>query len=161
MTLSLVRVDDRLVHGQVVVGWAQALGAQRVVMIDDAIRASDWEQELYTLGMPPGLPLDIVSVAEAAAQARAWITSPERTIVVTANVDTVARLCEAAPEIKQVNVGGMHAGSGREERLPYVFISPSEADTLRKLEARGVSVTAQDVPTAKPVTLKDLVGVAA
>ena len=161
MTLSLLRVDDRLVHGQVVVGWAQALGAELVVLVDDTIRASDWERELYALGMPPGLGLTIASVAEAVERIREWVASPARTIVVTADIDTVARLCEASPDLKHVNVGGMHAGPGREERLPYVFMSPSEADTLRRLESKGVSITAQDVPTARPVSLRDLVGVTA
>ena len=157
MTLSLLRVDDRLVHGQVVVGWAQALGAEHVVLVDDRISASEWERELYALAMPPGLLLTIASVEESLKDVRRWIVAHERTIVVTADVSTVARLCETAPDITQVNVGGMHAGVGREQRLPYVFMSRAEADALRQLESRGVSVTAQDVPTATPIPLSALV----
>jgi PTS system mannose-specific IIB component/fructoselysine and glucoselysine-specific PTS system IIB component len=161
VTLSLLRVDDRLVHGQVVVGWVQALGAEHVVLVDDGIRASDWERELYTLGMPPGLALTIASVAEALLGMPTWMAGPQRTIVVTADVETVVRLCAVTPGITQVNVGGMHAGPGREERLPYVFMSAAEMDAFRSLEARGVLVTAQDVPTARPVPLRDLASVTA
>ena len=46
MSIVLVRVDDRLIHGQVVVGWVQALGAQRIVLVDDEVSANAWEREL-------------------------------------------------------------------------------------------------------------------
>lgn len=160
MTLALLRLDDRLVHGQVVVGWAQALAADRIVLVDDRIRASEWERDLYALGMPPGLPLVVTSVAEALLSVREWIGASLRTIVVTADVETVTRLCATAPDIDEVNVGGMHARADRAERLPYVFMSAAEADALRALAARGVEVTAQDVPTARPIPLRDLVGAA-
>jgi PTS system mannose-specific IIB component/fructoselysine and glucoselysine-specific PTS system IIB component len=55
----------------------------------------------------------------------------------------------------------MHAGEGREERLAYVFMSAGEAEMFRRLETRGVSVSAQDVPTARAVPLRDLVGIPA
>ncbi|HEY2825524.1 MAG TPA: PTS sugar transporter subunit IIB [Gemmatimonadales bacterium] len=161
MSLALVRVDDRLVHGQVVVGWAQALAADHVVLVDDRIRASDWERELYNLAMPPGLKLTIASVAEALGNVREWISAPARTILVTAQVSTIVALSEAEPGITQVNVGGMHSGEGREERLAYVFMSAGEAEMFRRLETRGVSVSAQDVPTARAVPLRDLVGIPA
>ena len=53
MTLALARVDDRLIHGQVVLGWGRPLGATFIVLVDDAVRSSEWEQELYRLAVPP------------------------------------------------------------------------------------------------------------
>ncbi len=53
VTLELNRIDDRLIHGQVVVGWGQPLDVEFIVLVDDAVAASDWEQELYRMGVPP------------------------------------------------------------------------------------------------------------
>jgi mannose/fructose/N-acetylgalactosamine-specific phosphotransferase system component IIB len=53
MPIVLFRVDERLIHGQVVVGWGGPLHADRIVVVDDAIAGSPWEQELYCLGVPP------------------------------------------------------------------------------------------------------------
>ena len=53
MSFLLYRIDDRLIHGQVVVGWGQPLDAKFIVLVDDAVATSDWEQELYRLGVPP------------------------------------------------------------------------------------------------------------
>ena len=161
MSLVLARVDDRLIHGQVVVGWGKTLGIRYIVLVDDKVRASDWEQDLYRMGVPPHIEVIFASVGEAAQKLTDWAAEARVGILLVGDIDTVARLCEASPDLKHVNVGGMHAGPGREERLPYVFMSPSEADTLRRLESKGVSITAQDVPTARPVSLRDLVGVTA
>lgn len=157
MSIVLVRVDDRLIHGQVVVGWVQALGAQRIVLVDDAVARSEWERELCSLGVPPGLGLTFVGVDEAAAKVPDWIRAKERVLVLMGTVATAVRLSEAAAEITALNLGGVHNGQGRTERLSYVYLSDEEAAALGRLGERGVRVTAQDVPTARPVPLKELV----
>ncbi|MSR07598.1 MAG: PTS mannose/fructose/sorbose transporter subunit IIB [Gemmatimonadetes bacterium] len=152
MTLSLVRLDDRLVHGQVVVGWGRALDVQLVVLVDDRVRASEWEQDLYRMGIPAEVELRFASVPEAIAAAPGWLASPLRTIVVTGDVDTLAQLVEGS-DIRRVNIGGIHQQPHRSKRLPYVYLSDDEASRLVSLVARGVDVSAQDVPTARPVPL--------
>ena len=57
-----------------------------------------------------------------------------------------------------VNIGGIHSGPGRTQRLRYVFLSPVEERGLRELAARGATVTAQDVPGARPLPLADILG---
>lgn len=154
--MSLVRVDDRLIHGQVVVGWGRAMKVQRIVLVDDAISQSDWEMDLYRVGVPAGMEVLFHSVSEAAGLMGEWDKSPERTIVLVGNIDTLVRLCEIAPEIDRVNLGGVHAREGRTERLPYVFLSEQEAEDLRSLARRNIDVTARDVPGARPVPLEAL-----
>jgi PTS system mannose-specific IIB component/fructoselysine and glucoselysine-specific PTS system IIB component len=55
MSIVLFRVDERLIHGQVVVGWGERLHIQQIVVVDDQLRESPWEQELYCLGVPPSV----------------------------------------------------------------------------------------------------------
>ena len=156
MTLALVRVDDRYIHGQVVVGWGQALGAEVIVLVDDAVSRSEWEQELYRMGAPPGMEVEFVSIADAAAKVAEAASARRRVIVIMGDVDTLVRLCDVAPAIRKVNIGGIHQAPGRRERLPYVFLSGEEAERLRRLGERGIDVSAQDVPTARPVALSEL-----
>jgi PTS system mannose-specific IIB component/fructoselysine and glucoselysine-specific PTS system IIB component len=68
----------------------------------------------------------------------------------------MTRLVDATEEIRRVNVGGIHHKPGRDQRLRYVFLSPVEEAQLQALEARGVEITAQDVPAARPVPLDEL-----
>ena len=155
MSIALVRVDDRLIHGQVVVGWVRALGAARIVLVDDDVAGNEWERELYTLGVPPGLEVEFATVDDAVRHVAEWIAAPERIIVLVGNVDTIVRLCHGSGEITKVNVGGLHDATARSQRLAYVYLSDNEAAELRKLDENGVEVTAQDVPTARPVPLGD------
>jgi len=156
VTLVLTRVDDRLIHGQVVVGWGRVLSPDRIVLVDDEIAGEAWEHELYRTGVPPSLDLDFLTVVEAASRVPEWAASAERVLVLVADVGSVARLCNDAPAITAINLGGFHRGDGRTQRLPYLFLSDDEVATLQGLEARGVRVTAQDLPNASPVALEKL-----
>jgi PTS system mannose-specific IIB component/fructoselysine and glucoselysine-specific PTS system IIB component len=155
VTLELVRLDDRLVHGQVVVGWGQALAVSLVVLVDDRVRESDWEQELYRMGMPPDMELAFASVAEAIESVPAWTESSRKTLVLTGDVDSLVRLVEGGG-IRRVNIGGIHQRADRTRRLRYVYLSEEEAAALRRLAECGVDISAQDVPTARPVSLSEL-----
>ena len=157
MSVVLYRIDDRLIHGQVVVGWAQRMGVGFIVLVDDDVRANDWEQELYRMGVPPSVEIVFASIAEAAARLPEWERDGRKGIVLTGDVDTMAKLCAAMPGERRVNVGGIHAREGRTERLRYVFLSPDEAGKLKALADQGVEVAAQDVPTARPVPIAELV----
>ena len=155
MPIELFRIDDRLIHGQVVVGWGQPLDIGFIVLVDDDVAASDWEQELYRMGVPPGMAVVFESVESAAQHLRQYQADSRRGILLTADVDTMRRLVDAAG-VAAVNLGGIHHRAGRVQRLRYVFLTPAEEAALRALAARGVTVTAQDVPSARPVPLEDV-----
>ena len=155
MSLVLARVDDRLIHGQVVVGWGKTLGIRYIVLVDDKVRASDWEQDLYRMGVPPDMDVVFASIAEAREHIAEWQADRRPGILLTADVDTMAALAANGGPIRRVNVGGVHHRPGRSERLRYVYLTDAEAALLRALAERGVEVTAQDVPTAPPVPLGD------
>lgn len=156
MTVALVRVDDRLVHGQVVVGWGRPLRAAFVAVVDDALATSDWEQELYRMGAPDDLPLEFVSVADARTRMPAWEADPRPGIVLLGDVATATALAAAGVRLAKLNLGGIHHRAGRTERLPYVFLTEDEWRALATLAAAGVQVTAQDLPSSRAVPLMEL-----
>ena len=155
MSLALYRIDDRLIHGQVVVGWGQPLHCTFIVLVDDEVRASDWEQDLYRMGVPPDMEVIFASVEEAARQMASWQTDPRVGILLVGDVNTAVSLVEHAPQVRTFNVGGVHHRAGRTERLRFVYLTDDEAAKLRQLAARGVEVTAQDVPTAPAIPVGD------
>jgi PTS system mannose-specific IIB component/fructoselysine and glucoselysine-specific PTS system IIB component len=157
VSVELFRIDDRLIHGQVVVGWGQTLGIEFIVLVDDDVRDSDWEQELYRMGVPPQVSVVFTNVSEAAAQVAAWQADQRKGIVLTGDVETMARLVAAAAgAVRSVNVGGVHYREGRKERLRYVYLNDEELQTLGGIGAAGAEVTAQDVPTGTRVPLAEL-----
>jgi PTS system mannose-specific IIB component/fructoselysine and glucoselysine-specific PTS system IIB component len=157
MPILLTRVDDRLIHGQVVIGWGRPLALDRIVLVDRSVRSSPWEQELYRMAAPAEIELDFLSPEEAAPRLEGWSRNRERVMVLVGSVTTVVELERLAPGgIHQLNLGGIHAGAGRTERLSYIHLTADETAALRGLSDAGVEVTAQDVPSSRPVPLREL-----
>lgn len=155
MPIVLHRIDDRLIHGQVVVGWGRPLGVGFIALVDDAVAASEWEQELYRMGVPPEMTLYFADIAAAERKHAEWESDPRPGIVLTADIDTMSRLAARAP-VTEVNIGGIHHAPGRTQRLQYVFLTPDEESGLRALADRGVSISARDVPGGRAVQLEEL-----
>lgn len=154
MPIVLARVDDRLIHGQVVIGWGRSLGLERIILVDDDVAANEWEQDLYRMAVPDGMVVNFATTEAAAAALSEWQASPVKTAILTGSLSAMARLHAAAPGVVQrINLGGIHHQPGRSERLPYVYLSDTELAELRALAADGATVTAQDVPTAVPLPL--------
>ena len=155
MTLVLNRIDDRLIHGQVVVGWGQPLDVRFIVLVDDGVAASEWEQELYRMGAPPEMDVYFLNVSAAIDELPRYRADSRHGILLTGDIGTMRRLVEEAG-ISTINLGGIHHRAGRTQRLRYVFLNEDEENALRELAARGVAITAQDVPGARPIALDDI-----
>jgi len=156
VALDLFRIDDRLIHGQVVVGWGQPCGLGFLVLVDDAVVGSEWEQELYRMGVPPEMDLFFDSVDSAARRIAEYRADRRPGLLLTGDIATMAALVARVPDIHTVTVGGIHHQQGRVARLRYVFLTPDEEAQLRALASRGVTVQAQDVPTGAPIPLADV-----
>ena len=157
MAIVLCRVDDRLVHGQVVIGWGRPLGIEFIALVDENVAASPWEQDLYRMAVPPEIEIRFTTVAEASAELPAWQAGERRGLLLTGDVDTMGALYRAAPAVvHHINLGGIHHRPGRRERLPYVYLSDEELRCLVALEAQGADISAQDLPTTAPVALRTI-----
>lgn len=158
MGVELYRIDDRLIHGQVVVGWGQPMHLGFVVLVDDDVGESEWEQELYRMAVPPGVDVYFDTVERAAERHARYAADPRVGVLLAGSINTMARLAERVPAIRRVNLGGVHHKAGRTQHLRYVFLTAAERAELRSLAARGVEIAAQDVPSARPVPLHDVLG---
>jgi PTS system mannose-specific IIB component/fructoselysine and glucoselysine-specific PTS system IIB component len=156
VALEFFRIDDRLIHGQVVVGWGQPCNLGFLVLVDDAVVNSEWEQELYKMGAPPEMDLYFDSVDSAARRIAAYRADARNGLLLTGDVATMAALQAKVPDLQVVTIGGIHHKDGRTARLRYVFLTPAEEQELRALAARGVTVVAQDLPNAPAVPLEDV-----
>jgi mannose/fructose/N-acetylgalactosamine-specific phosphotransferase system component IIB len=161
MPIDLYRIDDRLIHGQVVVGWGQPLNARFLVLVDDIVASSDWEKELYRMAVPPEMDIYFADVATAIRDHPRYASDPRRGILISGDIDSMSRLVKGVKAIGSINLGGIHHRAGRTEKLRYIFLTPEEEKQLRALEAAGVEVTAQDVPSAHIVPLSDILAGAA
>ncbi len=157
MSIIAARIDDRLVHGQVVIGWGRPLEIGRIVLVDSEVAASAFEQDLYRMAVPAGIEIEFLPAESAAARVGQLADSSERVLILTGTVRGMIALAREAPsKIRSINLGGIHDGPARREYLRYVYLTPAELQELRDLAAAGIRITAQDLPTAAPVDLEAL-----
>jgi mannose/fructose/N-acetylgalactosamine-specific phosphotransferase system component IIB len=157
MSIVLCRIDDRLIHGQVVIGWGRAMGIDLIILVDDQVAGSEWEQELYRMAVAPEIEVQFVTLADAASRLPEWQANGKRGLVLTGDLETMAMLRGTNPDVVQrINLGGVHHRPGRRERLPFLYLTDQEMKALQALEAGGAVITAQDLPTSPPVALRSL-----
>jgi len=161
MAILLYRVDERLIHGQVVVGWGAELHPDRIIIVDDELAVSEWEQELYTLGLPDGIEASFVTLDTARSHVREWESDSTRSILLTRDIGTMLRLAEKGLlRGREVNIGGLHHAPGRDAILPYVYLSSAERNALERLVDEGVIPSARDLPGARRIAADRLLRVA-
>jgi mannose/fructose/N-acetylgalactosamine-specific phosphotransferase system component IIB len=125
--------------------------------VDDSLAKSQWEQELYVLGVPDDVAVDFLTPEEARQEVPVWRESAVRILVLTRDLETALELGRGGIlEGQRVNLGGLHSRRGRREVLPYLFLDEEEKNLLRSLAAEGLEITAQDLPGSAKVGLESL-----
>jgi len=156
MPLVLVRVDDRLIHGQVVVGWGIFLNPDKIILCSDTIASSPWEKELYMSAEATApYPLKIsVSTQEETLQILNQKTE-DKTILLVESPRHIVDLVEKGLEINAVNIGGMHFKHGKKRLASYIFVDDDDLSSMKKLVEMNIRLEGRDVPTAKMINLSD------
>jgi mannose/fructose/N-acetylgalactosamine-specific phosphotransferase system component IIB len=155
MTWVLHRIDDRLIHGQVVIAWGHRFHPQRIWVVDDASAANSWERELLATAAP-GVDVRVLSVLEAAEAYAAEAVAPGGSFLLVRDLATARALVEAGAPIHVFNVGGLHYAPGKIKINEYVYLDAEDRRTARALLDRGVSLEVQDVPAARAQSLSEL-----
>lgn len=155
MSWSLNRIDDRLIHGQVLVAWGARYAPKRILLADDAVAASDWERKLYE-DAAPGVIVRVLGVADAAREYVAELDKPGAAFLLVRDLATALALVEAGAPIRRFNVGGLHYAPGRTKVHESVYLDDADRTAARALLGRGVALEVQDVPASRPQALDAL-----
>lgn len=156
MTLKLVRVDDRLIHGQVVAIWLKALNARRIVIVDDRTARDEFLREVITLAAPSGVPVEVLDVESGTERVRALAADSEPVFVLMRSPLVALHLRQAGVEFPLLNVGGLGAGPSRKPLYRNISASPEEREALRSLESMGTSVELRIVENDRPVAFRSV-----
>jgi len=152
--ISLVRVDNRLIHGQVVEAWLPYLKVDRVVVADDEASGSPLVRAAMGLAVPPDVDVVIRPLAEVDYAALAQ--DKRKTLVLLRDVGSVVEARERGLSVSHLNLGNVHFSAGRTRVSASVFLSPAELVQLKMLGEQGAEVEVRGVPTDKPVPLQEI-----
>lgn len=154
MPIILARVDDRLIHGQVTVGWSQQLRPDRIILANNAIAADPWQSRVYASSVPPEIKVSVLSIAETVSKLAKKEFQGQRIILLTGSPGEMAELARLGTPLAEVNIGGLHFSVGRKEMLPFVYVERQDLLDMGRLLDHGIELAAQQVPGGKRVQLE-------
>ena len=155
MSWVLHRVDDRLIHGQVLIAWGQRYAPRRIWVVDDATAASEWECALFRSATPDS-EVRVVSIAAAAASYAEEANAEGAAFLLVRDLASALALVEAGAPVSSFNLGGLHYAPGKTKVNEYIYLDEADRGAARALLVRGVTLEAQDVPGARSHALAEL-----
>jgi len=160
MNISLVRIDDRLIHGQVTTAWLRQYPAEVIFVIGDKVAANPFQKVVLQTTAPAGVTVEVMDTATAAAELiRRSQDSLNVALILTRPADIV-HLVEQGIPIRSVNVGGMQPHAGSRQVAKSVSVDQADERAFRHLFEKGVELEIRMVPTDKKQDLAKILGFA-
>ncbi len=146
MPIVLVRVDCRLVHGQVLETWVPHTGANCLLVVSDELDANPLLRSVMEIAVPPSIRVLFSRVADAAAALEEIDRRNERAILLCAGLSDALRIYRSGVRFPALNVGNLHFAEGKAEVTPSVYFAPEDFDAVDALSRLGVTVTVRSTP---------------
>jgi mannose/fructose/N-acetylgalactosamine-specific phosphotransferase system component IIB len=139
-----VRVDNRLLHGQVVQFWIPHLGVENLIVADDEVASSDSLQTIYRMALPKMVALDVVRVKELKSVLEHL--PPLSNMVLIRSVASIASVVNAGADISAITIGNVHAAPFRTRVTDAVYLSDEETEILCRMTEQGIRIEIQTFP---------------
>lgn len=150
-----VRIDERLIHGQVAGIWAPSLHTQRIIVINDEAAADSLQKSSLRMAAPTSMRLSVLPVESAAKNIRSGKYGKQRLFLVFKNPTDVLRYLKAGGKLTHVNVGNMSYKEGSKDITKSIKVLEEEIDVFESIAAMDINVTAQLVPNDPVVDFMD------
>ena len=150
--IVLVRIDDRLIHGQIMTQWSRLYSPTEIMVVDDETCRDSFMTEVLLMAVPKEFKA-VVADVDRAAEYLLQEAGEERILMLVKVPETVEALVDRGVEIRALNVGGMCKRAGRSILYRNISSSPAENETLLRLQKRGVRVYVQVVPEDKEMEI--------
>ncbi len=151
--MKLIRIDDRLIHGQVVVGWGNYINPKYIILADDDISEDEMESELYLLGVPVNVNGKVLSLVETKKMVETEIK--DHYIILVKSPKDAYELFKTGLKIDKINIGGLH-DINKQKFNRYIYVDEGDIDYLKKLSAQKIEISIQDLPTSKEISIDGL-----
>ncbi|MEB8629892.1 PTS mannose transporter subunit IIAB [Cronobacter sakazakii] len=157
MVIGLVRIDDRLIHGQVATRWTKETNVSRIIVVSDEVAADNVRKTLLTQVAPPGVTAHVVDVAKMIRVYNNPKYAGERVMLLFTNPTDVERIVEGGVKITSVNIGGMAYRQGKTQVNNAVSVDEKDIEAFKKLNARGIELEVRKVSNDPRLKMMDLI----
>ncbi len=151
--IKLVRIDFRLIHGQVVTKWSNTISAEKIVVVNDPLSKDEFMADIYVMAAPPGIAVEVLTKADFVKKAGEGSYSAGNVLVLFKNIEDARAVVEMGITFKQVQVGGLGSSGGKQSVVKGIAIDARDAQDLLVIQAAGAEVTFQVTPEEPKLSL--------
>ncbi|MDR2191839.1 MAG: PTS sugar transporter subunit IIB [Endomicrobium sp.] len=146
MPIVLARIDDRLVHGQIVQGWLKNIAVDKIVVASDMAANDAMQQVLMSMAVPSNVGLEVKTVSETIKAILNKEYDKIKTMLIVSSPADILEIIESGAEFKSVNVGGMHFVNGKRRLLRNISVDDSDIENLYKIYVKGIEIENRALP---------------
>ena len=152
--IKFSRIDDKLLHGQIVMAWTRHIGAEHIVVVNDESAKDSFKKMTLGLAKPAGIGLSVFTVEEAIKKLGAG--TKKKIMLIVGNTNDAWKLVENLPEIKEFNYGGIRQKENSKKYGSAVFLDDKDIENSKSILEKGVDIIVQQLPTHDVIHLKEI-----
>ncbi|MDU5107299.1 PTS sugar transporter subunit IIB [Clostridium sp.] len=153
--LLLARIDDRLIHGQVMTAWMKVMPAKKIIIIDNKVAKDDFMISVLELAAPQGVKVEVLNEEKAVERLKKGLTVP--TIILAKSPYAYKALIDNDIYLPAINIGGMGMNNGRKTLFKNIAVTDEERDVLKDFISKGIDVKIQIIPAERVVNVKSII----
>ena len=157
MAIVHVRIDDRLIHGQVAVVWTNTIGADRIMVVNDEVANDDMQKSILKMATPPGIKLSVLTIEKAANRIKEGRYDNDKVFMVIRDPKDCIKLINRGVNITKINVGNMGKKKNTTQIKKTVNITKEHLNSFIELDKMGVDLTARMIPNEEETKLMDFI----
>ncbi|MFM1652888.1 PTS system mannose/fructose/N-acetylgalactosamine-transporter subunit IIB [Brevibacillus sp. B_LB10_24] len=157
MAITVTRIDERLIHGQVAHSWSVEYRVDRLVVVDDILAGDEMQKMIMSLAVPAGKKHSFLSKEEAVPFLQNSESANEKIFLIVKKPHTLLYLVEHGVKIPSINVGGMYYAENKRQIAKTVYVSDEDVKVFEQLKDHGVACEIRTSPQDKSVNLFDLI----
>ena len=154
--MVLIRIDDRLIHGQVVTQWIKDTNGNRILIIDDELVNNRMMQRILKAAAPPGIKVEVMTVDDAVTELKKDAAQGENIVILVKYPEVLERMLDAGISMKKIVLGGMGLTADRKKFNKNVAASEEEVACMKRIVSKGVTMEFQLVPAERAVNVEKL-----
>lgn len=152
--LKLLRVDHRMLHGQVAFSWTNNIDADCILIANDGVASDELRKTTMKLAKPQGVKLVIKNITDSITALNSGVTDKYKLFIVVESVEDAYRLTKNVSFIKSINLGGVKSKEGTRNISKAVNLLPEEEEMLKELDKAGIEIEIRQLPTDTKVIYK-------
>lgn len=154
--VKLIRVDSRLIHGQVITNWIIKIGIKGILIIDDDLAIDTFMKDIYIMAAPPGIDVNVYTTQEAIDSWNDNKLGSNELLILFKDIDHVIKMHELGFPMEAVQIGGLPSGAGKRTVYKTISLGQKDFENLDKLSEAGMNIYFQMLPGDQAISYQNI-----